>query len=416
MSGLGIALGGFASGFQNGYGLGQKFREDRKKQKNQADLDQINTDAKTEFDKEVKAGSADANGFDQFWTQYALPRMRMKLLQQGNYEQAAQLQKWGESDATLRGGKLFGSAMLKAQLGDVDGALRDGIAAAKTKGYLAHGWKNLTFDRLMDSDGNLLGYRLQGTDPDGNEVVRNVKPNDVKGLLATFANPEQAWKTQQETRAAEAKRKEGLEDYESKKKIDRQYDKNTAGDDYRKAFDTRMKSDLDFADKSAEEKDAIVRQDLASQKAYAASADSADDAPDAGAGPDASAASGLGAGQPAAGKKVVVDQGTGQIVDPSQAPGLSQQPAQPAAPQAGPAPQTQPGQPANVQRPASAPPAPSPQNTRAAFMNEAVSAIQNGADPQTVARKLETVGISWPEFQQTFWQRAENAPAAGLAQ
>jgi len=393
---LGLALGGFADGFESGYGLGKKLRADRKEQRNQDAIDKINNDASAEFDKQVKAGTNDGKNFEGFWQQYALPKMRMELLRQGNYQQAAQLQKWGESESTLKGAKLFGSAMMKAQLGDSEGALDDGIKAAQTNGYLDHGYELKNKERIQDRDGNLLGFRVTFSDPSGKEMTQDIKAGDVPRVVATFANPQEAWKTQVEKNAKDTKRKEDLEDYTAKKKIDASY-KDTAGEDYRKAFDSRMKSDLDFADKSSDEQDAVVRGDLERQKTYAAEQGAGANAP-----ADGGNAAPAAAAKPPAPKREIVDQATGQVVSPDQASGITGQPAPAPAP-AGAAPGLAP----DVARPTAAAQTPD----RAAAIDQASSAVLQGADPQIVAKKLQDVGISWPEFQQAFWQKQE---AAGL--
>jgi hypothetical protein len=258
---LGVGLGAFMDGMQQGIGIRQGIDARREQQRNRQALDTIETDTRAEFDKRVKAGTAQEGDFERFWLDYALPRRVNEMLRQGDPDSARKLQEWGESNAAKRGAKLFGSAMLKVQTGDHDGALKDVIEAAKVKGYIEHGYELVGQEPITDGSGSVVGYRLKIKEGDGDTLEQDIAVEDLPRLIATFANPDAAWASQQEAQAAQRKRMEDLEDHEAKKKIDRKYSDDPA-DDYRKARDTLMKNDLDFPDMTPEEQDQRVREYL----------------------------------------------------------------------------------------------------------------------------------------------------------
>src|SRR5690242_13136138 len=106
--GFGIGLGAFVSGLGKGYGLRQQIDDGNRKRKQQDALDKINTDAQTEYDKEVAAGTAQPNQFQQFWEQYALPKRVNQMLMNGDTAGAKSLQDWADSEEAKSGAKLFG--------------------------------------------------------------------------------------------------------------------------------------------------------------------------------------------------------------------------------------------------------------------------------------------------------------------
>jgi hypothetical protein len=243
---FGIGLGAFADGFERGYGLGQRIeegharREDReylrgerehqRKERDRAEgeraaLDTINADTRAAFDREVQAGTAAPGDFERFWRDYALPRRVNELLVQGKVDEAQAYQQWGESADALAGGKLYSSAILKAQTGDPKGALEDAIKAAQIGGYMAPGDMSVEGqEEIVDEAGNLVGFRLRIKAADGSTKEQDIPVGDVPRVISTFVNPDAAYQSQVATRAAATKRTQDLEDYGAKKAIDAAYD------------------------------------------------------------------------------------------------------------------------------------------------------------------------------------------------
>lgn len=396
---LGIGLGGFVDGFSKGYGLRQQMDEDKLRQqeldraRTQRDrIDAIGVETNEAFGEAVASGEFDPNEFDRFWKQYAMPRLQSELLMQGDYEGARAMTEWGESEAAKEGGRLFASAMFKAQTGNPAGALEDVIKAAQIEGYIKHGFELMGQDTITDADGNVLGYRLKIKDPDGNEVEQDIAVQDLPNMIATFANPEAAWASQQEARAAAAEREAELEDFRAREEIKREV--SGAGDNSEqlranaiKALRDRMAPDplnpdaVAFDDLSREEQDRLIQQEMDLQ---------------------------TGQRTPVApNPQVVVDQRSGQPVAPSQAanaPGLGLTPSAPQGSGNGnnglrPA-QHATNSATTAPNPAAAPqPAPQGEN-KTQMIDRAAQMMVQGGNPEAIARALTNAGIQpeeWPD-------------------
>lgn len=406
---FGIGLGAFMDGFERGQGLRQKFDENKRINANRDAVQKIGADTQAQFDKGVAAGQLDPNSFDQFWMDYALPKMRMELLKQGDIKGAHALMEWGQSESALQGGRLFSSALVKAQTGDAAGALNDAISAGKVQGYIKHGYELVGQDEIKDSDGNTIGYRLKVKDQDGKEFDQDIAVGDIPRAVATFANPQAAWQSQVAGREEERKRKTDLEDYEKKEQIKSRYAK---GPDHEKAYmkarEDRMANDLDFGDLSPEEQDRVIRADLQAAGEYSASRGGQSGSGNGG--EESSAAP-----ETAAPAKVIVDQGTGEKI--SAAPGLggnvSPAPSADAAPGLGASPAPQRATPAK----AAPNPSPAPKPTsQADVIAEAADYITKGGDPQAIAQRLMNFGVpkaQWPDELQK--RLAQPSNAVGLA-
>ncbi|PZU85224.1 MAG: hypothetical protein DI528_12880 [Shinella sp.] len=237
MAGIGIGLGGFMDGFTRGMDA-RAAMDDRKRNKvlqerqdaeynrvvgQRNEIDAINSGARAEFDKRVSAGTEKPDNFDQFWSGYALPKLKNTYLSQGNMEMADKVQAWGESEDAKAGAKFAMSALTKAQTGDVAGALADATEAGKRKGYISHGFEIKGQDTIVDQNGKLQGYRLYMKGPDGKDIQQDLPLGQVPKMIATYLNPEAAWQTQVEAQAAETKRQQELQDYRAKKGIDQEF-------------------------------------------------------------------------------------------------------------------------------------------------------------------------------------------------
>lgn len=259
---LGVGLGSFMEGMQSGMAMRERIDNRNLQRENRQRMAQIDTDARETFDDKVAQGQMSPDQFEEFWISYALPRKRNELLRQGDYRGARALQEWGQSDEAIQGGRLFASALLKAQTGDAAGALQDAIRAGQVKGYIDHGYELKGQQEIRTPEGELWGFRLTGNDAEGKEFQQDVPLAEIPRMVATFANPEAAWETQQAARAAQQKREQDLSDFERREEIKASNAPRNNPDyaeQYRKAFDDLMKNDLDFAELSEEEQDARVR-------------------------------------------------------------------------------------------------------------------------------------------------------------
>ena len=386
---LGIGLGAFVDGIEQGMNLRDRVDERGRTDAARQAVEGIEADTQKAFSAEVEAGKADPDQYDKFWTTYALPKLAAERRKAGDIKGALALQEWGESEAAKEGGRLFSGAMIKAQTGDAAGALEDAIAASKVKGYLDADIEVIGQEPIQDAEGNLIGFRLSMKGADGEETQQDVAVADVPRLISTFVNPEAAWESQVSTRAKGAERQAGLEDYETKKKIDAKY-KDGDGDSAKRRTDAikSLRERLDgglvgddpsFDDLSPDEQEKLIQQELELQTGKPA------------------AAAQPGAARPAPGK-VLVDENTGQVVTPSQAP--AETPPAPAAPSA-PVPATANRRPVADANGAAAQPAAATvgSNGRAQAVSEAATLIQQGGDPEAIARRLTAAGVppaEWP--------------------
>lgn len=219
MASLGIGLGSFARGFAGGIGLGQQWKEAERRDKAQQAVDAVNTDTKAAFDADVAAGKTTPDKYTDYWTQNALPKLTQTYVQNGNVEQAAALQKWGESDAARRGTAAFGRILTAGNFEDAGKAFTD---LATTKGYLPAGYVLAGSEAVPGANGQ-QGYKFTWRAPDGKSYSQQFSSMDeLKARAAGALNPEAV--AQQHvamgTWAAEDRRQLGL--YQGKKEIDAQ--------------------------------------------------------------------------------------------------------------------------------------------------------------------------------------------------
>lgn len=343
---FGIGVGAFVDGFSQGLGARSQLDEQRTRRKQRRTLNEINTETRTAFDQAVAQGQARPDQYEQFWMRYALPKMRMKMLQAGDVEGAQAFAEWGQSEAARQGAQLFMSGLVKAQTGDYDGAIGDAVQAGKVKGYINSDYSLDYQNEVHDKNGNVIAYQFKLTGPDGKEEMQDVPPDKVMELMSIYANPQAAWESQKEAKAARDKRaqedkddltKRGrdLADHRSKKQIDEEFEEPEFAKRYRAAEKTLSDSDFRWSSYSPEERDQRVRESL--QRAEDYERDSTAAAPSA---TGAVAAEGaqrkIAAPKPT--KSLIVDTKTGKPVEPASRPGLQQPGA--AAPGLGDAPQS----------------------------------------------------------------------------
>lgn len=418
---LGIGLGGFMEGFQKSQKLKQDWADaERKKvladrQDKEYDrltaqrdaIDGINADAKATFDAQVSAGTQKPENFDTFWSNYALPKLKNTYLLNGDIESANKVQEWGDQEDTKKGAKLFAGALVKAQTGDVDGALSDVMQAGKLKGYINNGYEVVGHEAILGQDGAQQGYRIKLKTPDGKDIQQDVRTQDLPKIIATFGNPQAAWESQVAARAQADKDKKELETYEQKKKIDRQYgvgptkDRGAAITALRKRFDGGLAGDeAKFDDLPRAQQEKLINDELELVQGQ----------PGLG---------GQGSPAPAsAEKKVLVDTTTGKPVSSGAKPVTAEKPQATAAPAATSAPTADkriPGVPdraqagvrrrmEDLQRAAAQAEAPGitarePAAAPADVIAQADEAIRSGAKIYDVAIELQEAGVpesEWP--------------------
>ncbi|QND60394.1 hypothetical protein [Mesorhizobium huakuii] len=411
---FGIGLGAFMDAAVKGYDIGGKIMDVRKQDKIDADLKQASADTKAKF--------ADPLSDDAY--AYMMKRQEMVYQAAGDTEKALAYRKFAQEDSTRQGANLFSSSLIKAQTGDPGGALTDAIKAAQVKGYMDHGYEVKGQDEIKGDHGTVVGYRLSMIDPKGKAIQQDVAVGDIPRLISTFANPDAAFNARQAKAASDAedakKRSDGLEDYATKKEIDQKYatpKKDVDEAAYQAAAADFAKNDLDWGERSAEDQDKLIRTRLNAAKSYAGT--------------------GTGAavgdhGAPPPQQSVIVDQGSGNQVDPAaaQAPqaaiGLGTgQAATPAGIGLGtgggangvPTPTARPDpRAAAIAAPAAA--APTPTNappTKQELIQDAADYMTQGGNPQQIAQKLQAFGVDqqeWPDTVKSALAKQQAAPVA----
>jgi len=377
---FGAGLAGFVRGLDTGMSIREKYEANKERKAFKAQRDQINTDTKSAFAEAKAAGAVQDGDFMTFYQKYALPKQQALLVEQGDYGGAKALGEWSKSDDAQNGAKLFGSAMVKVQSGDYDGAIQDAIAAGQLKGYVNTDHK-LTGSTPIQQNGKTIGYQFQLSDGDGKAYTRNIRLQDIPNTIATYVNPEAAWQTQVGADAAQKKRTQELDDYRTKKKIDKEFSTDKTEDAqakrYKDAQEARAKTDYDWGDRSADEQDKLIREDLAKQDKFGAEKAATKS------GNSASAAPGL---NPAPQKqRMIVDTETGKpvpITAPDQTKALGISAPTQSAPAASPAPARK-----------SAP-------TIESTIADATDQLSQGANPEMVKQQLLNAGVpetNWPD-------------------
>lgn len=284
---VGIGLGAFTSGLTRGLGIRRdqeefelakedrlrriaREEEDRKFEleqrersrrlqsemdQDQADRDAVASGARKKFEQEVASGNMSDDDFDRFWNDYTIPKLRMMMLEQNDYDGARALDEWSETEEAKRGAKLVGSSLLKAQTGDHAGALKDVIEVSKINGYLNSDYEITNAEPVEDDNGQTIGYRLT-IDANGEDIEQDIALQDIPQVISTFANPAAAFQSQMEAQARDDQKREELDTYAKKKAIDAE-SKRGANDNKLRAdalksltdeFDTRREEALNFGD------------------------------------------------------------------------------------------------------------------------------------------------------------------------
>lgn len=318
---FGIGLGAFVDGFESGMETRNKFDAGQKQRKKDKAIEGINADTKSAFNEAVGAGKVQNDQYDKFWMDYAMPKIKMQMIEAGDYANAKAFDEWGRSEAALEGGRLSASAILKAQTNDVDGAIQDGLKAAQTQGYLSHNYKLIGSTPVMGEDGQRKGTTIKIQGADGKEVEQFIKIGDEGRVIGVLTNPQAAYGSQVEARKANEKRAleksdkaeeraAGIEDFELKERIKQKYPTPQKPADYEKQYGdarkARQENDLNWDDKTPEEQENIIRSDLKAGQTYASErSGTATPAASSGAAPK--------------GDRVLVNKKTGKVV-PAEAP------------------------------------------------------------------------------------------------
>ncbi len=188
---LGIGLGGFSSGFERGWGLGEKIEEGRKKRQERAKWDEAIAAGKSDYDAAVSAGTERPNDAPAS-LRYAMPRIIAPLFESGDVKGAQAAAEWLQSDETKQGARLFESGLARIQAGDVKGALTDLTRLGKLRGY------GLDFELIGSEELPNGKWHLRARGGDGKDFDKEFSADEIGNLFATHLNGESAWKNYRE--------------------------------------------------------------------------------------------------------------------------------------------------------------------------------------------------------------------------
>lgn len=218
---LAVGLGGFWNGFEKGNGLGIRLQNNYRAKKNQAEIDGLNQQAKTDFNQKVQTGEYNGDQFYDYMMKSVVPKIRDTYMQQGNYDTANNFNTWMESDTGKRKTKLFGQGYAALNNGDhstfinvvKDNAALDGI-------------KELDGSYIEGKDGSPSFYRFSYLDGNGKRQYQTILKNDALDYLVKQGNPQAAYEAETQTANEQRKRQNDLAFYREKKAIDAQYTQN----------------------------------------------------------------------------------------------------------------------------------------------------------------------------------------------
>lgn len=397
---LGIALGAFTQGFNQGLDTAAKFADIRDKGQLRAGIKQASTEGQAAYEADVAAGTAKPNDPNAALA-YIIPKVANTYMVNGQPEVAAQWADWMETNNAKRGTKLFMSGLSKLQGGDVQAGIDDMTQAANLQGYGPDG-KVTAAEYYDEAAGAVTGYRFTFQGADGETHTKNVATDDVASFMAGLVNPQSAFELDQASKAARSKADLDVETHGRKKQIEAQLGVGTGAltpaqyqnaiQEERKALEDRSLTDKDLQDLSSDEKEALAKETV--DKRFGKS------------------------GGAAAGPTVTVDPETGEQVDPAatetpatdaaQPPpaeptdaelGVDEMPTSSVAPQqaAGPAPAA-PGVTAPAATPAADTTAPTDQKQQ--YLTEASQLLKQGGNAQQIGQALVKAGIppeQWPQ-------------------
>lgn len=371
---LGIGLGAFMQGFEQGQGLRQKIDDNNRREKQRADLAQIQKDAEAKFDDLMTDDAFD----------YMMRRQAMVYLRNGDVEKAQKLRGFADDATTRQGTKLFAGALRAYQLGDKKTGRNFLEQLLNLDGY---GPKGATFELTETEHPQLKqGTVVTMTGKDGGTSQFFIPEGKEAEALAAVANPIARFEAQTAEEQQQRKRAEGLEDYERKKEIDSshsaagKYTRQNAVADLEKIYDgDRLSERPLFADLPAQERERLIAERMKMVQGGD------------GANPAAPA--------PAA-KKVIVDTRTGERVPA----GMGQNGG--AGQETGPAPAGF-GSAPSQRQPTAAPAAPAQATqqhrappTRQEMLQDAAAHMREGGNPEYIAQRLMNAGVprnEWPD-------------------
>ena len=224
MANLGIGIGSFLSGLNQGVQAYNTFQDarDRKQLRNIATEGTAQARGLRDQDiqKAVTVGSADQNGmtvptyevggkayanqdaanaaaekqvgtFMDYYAKTVMPRYQQHWMETGQVDKAQAMDKWMQDENVKKGAKAWAGAVRSFQVGDREGFKDNLLKAYNQQGYFDDGYTASKIDDVTNDKGQLLGYAITFKDADGNETTQNYDGDDVAKLALQAMAPDQ---------------------------------------------------------------------------------------------------------------------------------------------------------------------------------------------------------------------------------
>ena len=242
MSNLGLGLGSFMSGLQQGYSFSEGVKDQKETRRmrglqNQQMEQQINdnnemrgitkqaaTDAtaarQADISKGVEVGSAEQGGmsvptysaggkqhaskedaekeaekgvgsFMDYYMKTSAPKIMEHWASTGQLDKVQAFGKFMEDEGVKKGVKAWAGAVRSFQLGDSKGFKDNLMKAYNQAGYFDDGYTASNIKDVKNDKGDLLGYAITFKDKDGNETTQNYDGDSVARLGLQAMAPDQ---------------------------------------------------------------------------------------------------------------------------------------------------------------------------------------------------------------------------------
>jgi hypothetical protein len=212
---FGIGLGAFVDSFQRSAQLGIKLRETRQANARRDQVKQITADAKAKF--------GDVLSDDAY--NYMMRRQEALYMENGELDKARAIKDWSEKDEAKKGTKLFASIGAALNAGDYETAAKLGNDLSGLDGYGPSGDYHFEYTNHPTQG---PGFYVKSS---GGEAF--VPQNNALPFFTRHFNPQAAaeWQTQQSKESKDLEKEAQEIRADAIKSLEKQYDGGLAGDE-----------------------------------------------------------------------------------------------------------------------------------------------------------------------------------------
>lgn len=224
MANLGVGIGAFLGGMNQGMQAYETFESarDRKRMRGIASegTEQAKADREADIGKAISVGSAEQDGmtvptyqvgnksykneeeargaaekdvgtFMDYYAKTVLPKYQQHWMETGEVQKAQALDKWMQDENVKKGAKAWAEAVRSFNVGDSEGFKNNLMRAYNQQGYFDDGMTATKIDDVLNDKGQLLGYAITFKDADGKETTQNYDGDDVARMGLQALAPDQ---------------------------------------------------------------------------------------------------------------------------------------------------------------------------------------------------------------------------------